>query len=56
MRESKALYDNLFPSRIIAETNIGTPKLLEASKIFLELLKAEAKKRYRNIILGLYKS
>ena len=38
LRESKALYDNLYPSRIIVGTDESDPKLVEAAHIFAELL------------------
>lgn len=38
LRESKALYDNLYPSRIIVGTDMNNEKLVEASRIFAELL------------------
>lgn len=42
LRESKALYDNLYPSRIIIGTDENDDELLEASKIFAQLLKEGA--------------
>ena len=44
LRESKALYDNLYPSRIIVGTDMNDKKLVEASHIFAELLKEGALK------------
>lgn len=38
LRESKALYDNLYPSRIIVSTDANDPKLIEASHKFAALL------------------
>lgn len=38
LRESKALYDNLYPSRIIVSTDANDPKLVEASHKFAALL------------------
>lgn len=39
LRESKALYDNLYPSRIIVGTDLKDTKLTEAAEIFLNMLK-----------------
>ena len=44
LRESKALYDNLYPSRIIVGTDAGDPKLVEAARIFAQLLQEGALK------------
>lgn len=38
LRESKALYDNLYPSRIIVGTDSGNPRLVKAAHVFAELL------------------
>lgn len=38
LREGKALYDNLYPSRIIVGTDLCDEKLVEAAKTFAELL------------------
>ena len=38
LRESKALYDNLYPSRIIVGTDMSDARLVEAAKVFAELL------------------
>jgi UDPglucose 6-dehydrogenase len=38
LRESKALYDNLYPSRIIVSTDKNDTKLTELSKTFAQLL------------------
>ena len=44
LRESKALYDNLYPSRIIVGTNIKNPELVKAANTFAELLQEGALK------------
>jgi UDPglucose 6-dehydrogenase len=38
LRESKALYDNLYPSRIIVGTDMSNPYLVEQAKLFATLL------------------
>ena len=42
LRESKALYDNLYPSRIIVSTDSSNPKLMNASRTFAALLEQGA--------------
>ena len=44
LRESKALYDNLYPSRIIVGTDAEDPKLLSAAHTFADLLQEGALK------------
>lgn len=44
LRESKALYDNLYPSRIIVGTDMENARLVEAAQIFAELLQESAVK------------
>lgn len=44
LRESKALYDNLYPSRIIVGTDMDDERLLNAAHIFAELLADGAEK------------
>lgn len=44
LRESKALYDNLYPSRIIVSTDSTDENLVEAAHTFAELLKQGAVK------------
>ena len=42
LRESKALYDNLYPSRIIVGTDLGDARLIEAAHTFAGLLQQGA--------------
>lgn len=44
LRESKALYDNLYPSRIIVGTDMEDPRLVKAAETFAGLLKEGALK------------
>lgn len=44
LRESKALYDNLYPSRIIVGTDMKDNELIHAAHIFAELLQEGAMK------------
>lgn len=53
LRESKALYDNLYPSRIIVGTDINDDRLYEKAKVFAELLKEGAiKEEIETQIIG----
>ena len=45
LRESKALYDNLYPSRIIVGTDMDDPQLVDAAKTFARLLQEGAEKK-----------
>jgi len=54
LRESKALYDNLFPSRIIVGTDLNDSRLVEAAWAFAAILqKAAEKKCVETRIMGL---
>lgn len=44
LRESKALYDNLYPSRIIVGTDMADDRLVKAAHTFADLLKEGALK------------
>lgn len=44
LRESKALYDNLYPSRIIVGTDMENERLVEAAHLFASLLQEGALK------------
>ncbi|MBO5909573.1 MAG: UDP-glucose 6-dehydrogenase, partial [Clostridia bacterium] len=53
LRESKALYDNLYPSRIIVGTDVENPRLVEAANTFAELLREGAvKEDIDTLIMG----
>lgn len=54
LRESKALYDNLYPSRIIVGTDLKDSKQIKAAETFAELLKQGAiKQDIDTLIIGL---
>lgn len=44
LRESKALYDNLYPSRIIVGTDVENARLVRAAQVFARLLREGAVK------------
>ena len=53
LRESRALYDNLYPSRIIVGTDLKNEKLTNAAHIFADLLKeAAVKENIDTIFMG----
>ncbi len=53
LRESRALYDNLYPSRIIVGTDLENEKLTNAAHTFADLLKeAAVKENIDTIFMG----
>ena len=53
LRESRALYDNLYPSRIIVGTDLDDARLVEAAKTFAHLLQEGAlKENVDTLIMG----
>ncbi|MBO4531297.1 MAG: nucleotide sugar dehydrogenase [Paludibacteraceae bacterium] len=53
LRESRALYDNLYPSRIIVGTDLEDPRLVEAAETFAHLLQEGAlKENVDTLIMG----
>jgi len=50
LRESKALYDNLYPSRIIVGTDLNDERLVEAAHIFAGLLEEAALKENVDVL------
>lgn len=51
LRESRALYDNLYPSRIIVGVPVNDERLVEKAKVFANLLKEGALKEDVEILL-----
>ena len=53
LRESKALYDNLYPSRIIVGTDMNDKRLVKAAHTFAELLQQGAiKENIDTLVMG----
>ncbi|MCR4807667.1 MAG: nucleotide sugar dehydrogenase [Lachnospiraceae bacterium] len=50
LRESRALYDNLYPSRIIVGTDLEDARLTEAARVFADLLKEGALKENIDVL------
>lgn len=54
LRESQALYDNLYPSRIIVGTDVNDQSLVERAEMFASLLKEAAlKEDVQVLVMGL---
>ena len=51
LRESKALYDNLYPSRIIVGTDLGNEKLTKAANTVAKLLQEGAIKENIDVLI-----
>ena len=51
LRESKALYDNLYPSRIIVGTDLADPALVEQARAFAAMLEQAALKEQVDVLV-----
>lgn len=51
LRESKALYDNLYPSRIVVGTKMNEPEQVKAAEVFAEMLKEAALREETPVLL-----
>ena len=51
LRESKALYDNLYPSRIIVGTDLKDPQLTRDARAFAQLLQEAAEEKEAPILM-----
>lgn len=57
LREGRALYDNLYPSRIIVGADVGDEEQVQVAKEFIDLLKQGAKKtEISSLVMGLTES
>lgn len=53
LRESQALYDNLYPSRIVVGTDLTNARMVEAANVFANLLKEGAiKEEVQTLVMG----
>ncbi len=51
LRESKALYDNLYPSRIIVGTDMADKRLIDVAHVFADLLQEGALKQDIDVLV-----
>lgn len=51
LRESKALYDNLYPSRIVVGTDMDDPEQVKAAEVFAGMLKEAALKEETPVLM-----